>query len=318
MSETNSSTPTLKTHKVESGDTLYGIIQKYYGGFDTKLLKGVLDYNRIINPNNILVGQLIFLPGNWGTPGLKVGDVGMVKPPIENHLLAPHTITRMVEKRGGSVTPSSEKPTIVEDILPEGEYWTEKYHKDLIVLHFTAGYTAESAIETFKKPGRVATAFVVDTDGKVIRLFDEKYWSYHLGIKGADSENWRHDKRSIGIEIVNIGPVWKQEDGMLYEDYTHRRTYGEDDIVLGKNRDADGGVKFPGVQIDNVIRLVNWLAMQYDIPRKMVQNPQAFQLPGKKDFKGVIYHQTYRRDKYDLGVAFPLKRFQNECRLESV
>jgi N-acetyl-anhydromuramyl-L-alanine amidase AmpD len=159
---------------------------------------------------------------------------------------------------------------------------------------------------------------VVDTDGTIIRLFDEKYWSYHLGIRGADSENWRHDKRSIGIEIVNIGPVWKHPDGMLYEDYTHRRTYGEDDIVLGKNRDADGGVKFPDIQMDSVIQLVNWLMIQYDIPRKMIRNPMECNIPQARELKGVCYHQTFRIDKYDMGVAFAETRFRNECRLETV
>ena len=126
----------------------------------------------------------------------------------------------------------------------------------MIVLHFTAGYDWKSAYSTFLKTDRVATPFLVGADGTIYRLFDELYWAHHIGIKGRDSENNRHDKRSIGIEIVNIGPVWFKRGKWV--DYLGK-AHPENQIVRGRNRDAEGGVVFPGAQVDSVCILVNWL-----------------------------------------------------------
>ncbi len=201
--------------------------------------------------------------------------------------------------------------------MPAGEYWREEHKKEIIVLHFTAGYNWQGTYSTFKRPGRVATPFIIDTKGPkyIVKLFDEKCWSYHLGIKGVDCKNWINDKRSIGIEIVNIGPVWNKNG--TWKDYTGK-IWPNEKIVEGKNRDADGGVKFPSEQVDAVCDLVNYLCQKYGISKQAPKDKMANQLPAIHNFKGIVTHQMFRDDKYDMGVAWPWDKVIEKCGLQEV
>lgn len=93
-----------------------------------------------------------------------------------------------------------------------------------IVQHYTAGYTAQSAIDILTRRGsRVSAHLVVDFDGSVTQLvpFNVRAWhagpSRHMGYTGLNAH-------SIGIEIVNIG--WLRRIGSnLYQDaYGNART----------------------------------------------------------------------------------------------
>ena len=52
-------------------------------------------------------------------------------------------------------------------------------------------------------PARIATAYLVDTDGAIYEVFDPAFWAFHLGLQGTKG---KHDKRSIGIEIATSVP----------------------------------------------------------------------------------------------------------------
>ena len=242
----------------------------------------------------------------------------VIEEPAEN-------ITALVTKKLEIATPTVgdiEKNTF-EHNLPTGDYWKEEFNKEIIVLHYTAGYTWQGAYNTFKLPGRIATPFIIDKEGPkyIVKLFDEKYWSYHLGIKDEKlSKNWINDKRSIGIEIVNIGTVWN-EDGQ-WRDYVQRMkkvgSTPEQDIVKSKNRDADGNVKFPEKQVDAVCDLVNYLCDKWNIPRQVPKDKMSVQLPQITEFKGITTHQMFRQDKYDMGVAWPWERMIEKCGLQEI
>ena len=52
------------------------------------------------------------------------------------------------------------------------------YTGDLVVLHFTAGTTGRSALDTWRgDPARVATAYIVDTDGTIFEVFPPAFWA---------------------------------------------------------------------------------------------------------------------------------------------
>ena len=228
-------------------------------------------------------------------------------------------ITALVTKKPEIKSPSVgdiEKNTFA-NLLPEGEYWKQEFKKEIIVLHFTAGYTWQSAYNVFKQPGRIATPFIIDKEGPkfIIKLFDEKYWSYHLGINGPECKDWINDKRSVGIEIVNIGPAWLRNG--VWMDYV-KRVWPAEKIVVGKNRDADGGVKFPDEQVKAVCDLVNFLCDKWSIPKKVPKDKMAYQLPAVGKFKGIVTHQMFRQDKYDMGVAWPWDKMKELCGLEEV
>ena len=70
--------------------------------------------------------------------------------------------------------------------------------KKLIVLHITAGATAESAVETFKAsvaPHRVSAHFVIEQDGAVYQLLPVSDVAWHAT---------ECNRRSVGIEHVGI------------------------------------------------------------------------------------------------------------------
>jgi N-acetyl-anhydromuramyl-L-alanine amidase AmpD len=308
-------------YAVVKGDTLTKIVTRCYGGFDAKYLNMVMAANGIKNPDKIRVGQKLSIPG--------VPEKGKasVEPPITDVNHTDNKINALNGQSAPSETPtykSNEKATqisIKDKSLEPKDYWKELYHKNLIMLHYTTGHSFQSAYDTFLGKGRVATPFVVETDGTIYRLYDERYWSYHIGIKGKDGENYFHDKRSIGIEIVNIGPVW-YVNGKWVDYYKLAklggRTYSESEIDIAKNRDADGNAKFPDVQTAAVCNLVNWLLTKYDISRKIPADFTSFQLPALKRFEGIVTHQMYRRDKYDTGPTYPYKKLIGACGLEIV
>jgi N-acetylmuramoyl-L-alanine amidase len=86
-----------------------------------------------------------------------------------------------------------------------------------IVQHYTAGYTASSAIDTLTRKGSgVSAHIVVDLDGTITQLvpFNVAAWhagpSSHMGFTGLNSH-------SIGIEIVNIGFL-RKVNARIYQD----------------------------------------------------------------------------------------------------
>jgi N-acetylmuramoyl-L-alanine amidase len=78
---------------------------------------------------------------------------------------------------------------------------------ELVVLHYTAMPTAETALARLCDPGsEVSAHYLVAEDGRVWRLVDEEMRAWHAG---AGSWAGRADvnSRSIGIELANAGPL---------------------------------------------------------------------------------------------------------------
>jgi len=294
---------TNRTYVVAAGDTLTAIIKKFYGGFSEDILKSVSAASKISDPSKLKVGQLVTMPGRWTDP-----------PAVVEVAHTNAEITQLVTKTEPGTGPRSGEPAHIDVNLPKGDYWQEVVKKTLVVLHFTAGYTADSAIATFKQPGRVATAYVVGRDGKIYQLFDPKYWSYHLGQKDYNN-NWNNDRRSIGIEIVNIGPVWLK-NGKWY-DYVHKE-WPADQIDIKPNKDAGGTVKFTPQQVAATFNLVDWLmTANTGISRKVWPGDKTqYALPAVNSFNGITTHQQFRRDKYDLGPGWPWARMVTDLRLQ--
>lgn len=295
----------IKKYTVAPGDTLSSICKKIYGRFDDKILKQVMTENKINNPNRISVGQILLFATS--------------EPNDNNTLLA---------QPAANPATNTNKFDISNDMLlkelPRENYILEETQKDMIVLHFTVSYDSTSPYETFlhQKTKGVATPFIVDKIGPkhIIKLFDEKYCSYHLG-QNEFFNNWKNDKRSIGIEVVNIGPVWFQ-NGVWYDNYqkkSGKKSTPEQDIVKGENRDAQGAVKFPDEQIVATCNLINFLCDKWNIPREVPKDKTSFQLPKLNNFKGITSHMMFRRSgKYEMGPAWPWQRVIELCNLKEV
>ena len=118
--------------------------------------------------------------------------------------------------------------------LPEGEYVSQKTHKEWIFLHHTAGrHNPKSVIDQWSRDqrGRVGTHYVIGGiasdldisnleeddskwDGKILQAIKDEYWGYHLG---AVKSSKMH-KGSISIEICSAGYL-TEKDNKFYTWY---------------------------------------------------------------------------------------------------
>src|SRR5690606_17263677 len=96
-----------------------------------------------------------------------------------------------------------ESPDVGELILPE-----------LIVVHYTVTWPLDAVIRAFRSPDFDASAHVViDRDGTVVQMVPFNRAAWHAG-----ESRWRGKPRlntwSIGIELVNPGPVFPADGGV--------------------------------------------------------------------------------------------------------
>jgi N-acetyl-anhydromuramyl-L-alanine amidase AmpD len=206
-------------------------------------------------------------------------------------------------------------------VLPAKEYYSNVTQKDLIVLHFTAGTSARSAFETWRRdPQHVATAYIVDLDGTIYEVFPPTAWAAHLGVKGT---NYAHDRRSIGIEIANVGPlqVSTEEPGALnwwprksknHPEFTTRfcGLDESDRYVATEFRGKKHFAAFPARQVDAVAALVRGLCDRFHIPMTLPAQSRRYtcDVSSFANYKGVCTHANFRQDKWDIGPAFPWDR----------
>jgi N-acetyl-anhydromuramyl-L-alanine amidase AmpD len=201
--------------------------------------------------------------------------------------------------------------------LPAGQFFTEKPKKDLIVLHFTAGTSAKSAFDTWNGDKQhIAAAYLVDVDGTVYEVFDPTQWAYHLGVKGF---NGRLDKRSIAIEIANVGPLRPARDNPEVLNWWPPRR-GQTQLFGSKYCDKSQAAKymetsyrgeqyfaiFPPQQVQAIRLLLNDLCERFAIPKTLPPKAKQFErdLEFFQDYAGIASHVNFRSDKWDIGPAF--------------
>lgn len=277
----------MNTYTVRAGDSLSAIARRL--GLPLHLL---IEVNNITDPNKVKVGQVLTLPA--------------MTTDSTDHPESP-----------APVTPDPSPVAIDRESLrlPASGYIGEKHPKDLVVLHFTAGPSARSAYNTWiAAAARVATAYILDVDGTIYETFDPSYWAYHLGIKGAAAANHRHDKRSIGIEIVNVGPL-KPKSGELCwwlpQNRFEKKWCSSTDtaqFVQNSYRGFDYFAAYTPQQVHSLSPLIQMLRRRFAIPKRLpavAQRTVADPAGYFKDFSGVASHQNFRADKFDVGPAFP-------------
>lgn len=175
-----------------------------------------------------------------------------------------------------------------------------------IVMHYTAGWTAHSAISTLINPASKASAHVVvDLNGMITQLvpFNRKAWhagpSRHAGFFGLNTS-------SIGIEIVNIGFLKKVGQNQFMDDYgaVHTAERGHlrgVPLIESKHARVGGGTyywpAYTTAQLDAVEILTKALTLRYGI-------------------LDILSHEEIdtRGWKTDPGPAFPMERFRSLTR----
>lgn len=280
----------MPTYKIKAGDTLGKIAKKFGVSLDA-----IVRLNDIRNPDKIKAGTNLRIP-ELTTDAMDAVSLPVEPPPAPGGVIAAIPIDRN------------------RFVLPPKEFFPEVVEKDLIVLHFTAGQSAQSAFNTWmNNPEHVAAAYIVDLDGRVYELFDPSYWAFHLGVKGTSA----HDRRSIGIEIANVGPLkvspdepgrlnwWPNNWGTPWCRLDEVERY-----VQAPHRSIDYFASFPEPQIAAVAQLVAYVCERFGIPKTIPPRSRREEcdLSYFGTRKGIVTHQNFRKDKWDIGPAFDWER----------
>lgn len=164
---------------------------------------------------------------------------------------------------------------------------------DTIVIHYTAGSSAQSSVKTLCDPDTKASAhLVVGRDDSITQLvpFDTVAW--HAG-RSSYAGRSGYNKYSIGIEIDNAGRLSKS--GNSYAAWFGRR-YDADDVVEATHRN-ESRPDFWHAYTEGQIQLVNDLCKLL-----MAQYP----------IKAILGHEEIApQRKSDPGPAFPLDRLRD-------
>ncbi|MEP1946943.1 MAG: N-acetylmuramoyl-L-alanine amidase, partial [Lentilitoribacter sp.] len=170
-------------------------------------------------------------------------------------------------------------------------------------MHYTAGYSAASAVNTFKKKSAKASAhFVVEVDGSITQMVSTEQCAWHSGY-GRYQGRGRVNDFSIGIEIVNPGYHFRDDDGTYLN--WQKKAISKSKLApfpgMLKVRDPWVGSRdafwpeFPVEQLKSLEQLLKALLKSY---------------PSLRDVVGHRDVDTVRKIKVDPGPAFPMRQFR--------
>jgi N-acetylmuramoyl-L-alanine amidase len=164
---------------------------------------------------------------------------------------------------------------------------------DTLVIHYTAGRSLESSVETLCNPASSASAhLVVGRDGKVVQLVDFDTVAWHAGVSRY-RDRVGLNNYSLGIEIDNAGRLRRTEGGDFVTWFGMKIPAADVISAVHRNEQKpDFWETFPEVQITQVFKLVQLLIAQYGI-RTIVGHEEI--APGRK---------------FDPGPAFPLDKMR--------
>lgn len=193
---------------------------------------------------------------------------------IKDHILSGDNVNKMVESPNQS-----------------GEF--EEGNLDTIIIHYTAG-PAEASINTLTNPKVRASAHVViDRDGSITQLIPFNKIAWHAGKSSYDGRVG-FNKYSIGIEIVNAGPLTKS--GNVYRSW-YGEAFNPSDVIEAIHRNQTTAKYwhiYTTEQITTVTNLCSELIEQYDI-------------------KHILGHEEIApKRKTDPGPAFPLDKIRTQ------
>jgi N-acetyl-anhydromuramyl-L-alanine amidase AmpD len=195
-------------------------------------------------------------------------------------------------------------------------FYDAQFPKTQIVIHFTAGYLKGDIQALTKANNHVSTAFLIPRNGKILNLFPSDDWSYHLG-RGAVGGNTNGGKRTVGIELSNIGYL-REINGKLYGPYSDTDVYcdlSETQYYTKIDtpfRGYEYFASFTDEQYESLIILLRYLTNKYDIPREFLPENKRYVTGTANDvphFKGIVSHVNYRESgKWDFGPALDWER----------
>jgi len=192
-----------------------------------------------------------------------------------------------------------------------GFFYPENSAKDLIVLHYTCGFLKGDVATLVEQDSHMSTHFILGRNGVAYQLFNTNYWSYHLG-KGSMGGNTPNSKRSVAIEVSNIGPLTIKGTtlvdvyGGAYCDQDETQYY---QMLPSPWRGYQYFATFTDAQYTSLKALLTFLCGKWSIPKVFVPEANRFEIFADANkacsYKGIATHANFRADgKTDIGPAF--------------
>lgn len=167
-----------------------------------------------------------------------------------------------------------------------------KITPEILVMHYTATLAGAPVVAAFAAPSAAASVhLVLDVDGSFTQMvpFDQR--AAHAGVsswKGRPACN----HFSIGIEVVNPGPLYQTEDGYVE---TIRRRPWQGEVVHAKHKNGSAFIHWAAYSAEQVDALA-------EVTRLLVATYSLVDVVGHDD--------VAPRRKIDPGPAFPLQTFR--------
>lgn len=186
--------------------------------------------------------------------------------------------------------------------LKYGEYVDQITNKNALTFHFTAGYGNAIGLGNYfdQDPGKKATTYGCDREGVIAEYFPPAKWAFHLG-----SSNY-NEMRTIGIEIVNIGPLWNR-NGIMVDCYGNRYI-GEYITLKVPYKGVFYFATFTEAQYEAVGKWAAERCLAFNIPTVINSNLDYVQ--NNEKLVGITTHTHFRTDKYDIGPAWDWAKFK--------
>ena len=187
--------------------------------------------------------------------------------------------------------------------LKNQQFYAEISQKKTIILHHTAGMTADGAINWWNQtPEAVGTAYVIDRDGTIYEVFNPDCWAWSLGIGNRTLE-----KQTVAIEIVSAGQLVQEGAQFKFYPLFPSKIGGQvvpNDEVITFDTPYKGCKyyhKYTDAQVQSTLDLVKSLVDKYQI---QVQDLKDFWIYNPKvsaeNRPGIYSHTTVLQEKSDI------------------
>jgi N-acetylmuramoyl-L-alanine amidase len=166
----------------------------------------------------------------------------------------------------------------------------------LLIIHYTANQSAAGVVSWFQSPAsKVSAHLVVDLDGGITQMVPFNRRASHAGVSRWGGQEGCN-RFSIGIELVNPGPLRRRSDGTFVDQSGKKWERG---VVEARHKhgtvDSAHWAEFPEAQLGAAREACEAIVKMYGI-REIVGHDDV--APTRK---------------VDPGPAFPMHAFQNIC-----
>ncbi len=177
-----------------------------------------------------------------------------------------------------------------------------KINPSILLLHYTAGPSLESAVSTFVNPARKVSAHVIiDRDGKIVQCVPFSVVAWHAGTSEWDGKLGINNY-AIGIEMVNAG-ILLPKDGKDDLQAWWGRSYPRAEALWAEDRRYgrfSWWHKYTDVQLAANESLCQALTTYY--PIKAILGHEEVALPrGRKSDPGPAFPLEDLRERLGLG-----------------